>query len=295
MKITVYLTLIIQVLSFHLFAQEFQFKMLAQSNGSFDIVTVGFDPSASIEVDSQFGEEDIYNAPFDSNFEVKVGQVNWRGLRCDTNFIKRDDEVITYMSKVDIAPRDCNGYDIANTINGLTPISTLFIRNSNLPVTLKWDRTLFENECLEKSIITDWWPGGWFDVVCPRFSIDVQNFVNQDSLVIDEPSSMFIIDSFSDTLSLFHIALGKLRPSNVNDFIGHSIEVYPNPTTGLVQIESNDIDINSIEVYDVVGNLVQKSKEYQTIDLESQPNGIYFLRINSNGSFLTKRIIRNGL
>lgn len=61
-----------------------------------------------------------------------------------------------------------------------------------------------------------------------------------------------------------------------------SLAVHPNPTTGRVTIEHND-DIHQVMVYSMTGDLVLRKKiaaesKKSTLDLSSQPKGVYLLR-----------------
>lgn len=63
--------------------------------------------------------------------------------------------------------------------------------------------------------------------------------------------------------------------------------IYPNPTNGIIHIKGTGIDIKSVEVYNVLGSLVGK-----TTDLTNLVRGVYFLKMNTEGGSVTKRIIK---
>lgn len=72
------------------------------------------------------------------------------------------------------------------------------------------------------------------------------------------------------------------------------IEVYPNPTTDVVQIKANGIF--NVEVYNMHGQLVQKAKEFRgegRLNMAHLSNGIYFLNIHGENNLIyTKKIIK---
>lgn len=83
-----------------------------------------------------------------------------------------------------------------------------------------------------------------------------------------------------------------IQPLDHKDFIN----VYPNPTTGVLHLQSS-IGIKAIQLFDVQGrrvfqqNLPYSAKEYQ-LDLQKQPNGIYWLQIrDTEGAIAVKKII----
>jgi hypothetical protein len=66
--------------------------------------------------------------------------------------------------------------------------------------------------------------------------------------------------------------------------IDESVVVAPNPTNGIVNIESKN-NIKSIELYDVQGRILQTIVENNItskIDISTKENGIYFLKINTD-------------
>jgi hypothetical protein len=275
-------------------SQEFQTTIIAENINGSDTVIIGFDPAASVVIDSQFGETDIYNTPFDSTFEIRVGQIDLNHLDCKLNDTSVDTALVTYMSKVDIVPRDCEGWDGDATINGLAPISSIFIRSKDLPVIVRWQSAVFNNACLEGSLFTDWHPGGWFDAGCENLSVPPFELAMRDSVLITNPSGISILDSFGDTLSMFHIALGgEDFLSSIGDVSALSTIIYPNPTRGVVRIGIESTSEATVRVYDINGDLLKTSTGNQ-IDLCKYPDGIYIIRISSNGKYFTDKIIKYG-
>ncbi len=61
-----------------------------------------------------------------------------------------------------------------------------------------------------------------------------------------------------------------------------NIKVYPNPSTGIYNIESSE-KIFDVTIYDLMGRrIINNSSNKNTIDLSTQPEGIYLLQINGN-------------
>ncbi|MFT4642524.1 MAG: hypothetical protein ACI89R_000361, partial [Candidatus Azotimanducaceae bacterium] len=90
--------------------------------------------------------------------------------------------------------------------------------------------------------------------------------------------------------------------STVNDelFTG-AFGIYPNPTTGIANLKlemDNASDVN-VAVFNILGKLLQSSNytnvtnRTHSIDLSNQPNGIYFVRLTTNGQTETKKVIVN--
>jgi Secretion system C-terminal sorting domain len=75
--------------------------------------------------------------------------------------------------------------------------------------------------------------------------------------------------------------------------ITNNVLVYPNPTSGLFQIQSQEA-FESLEVYDLTGKMVQKfkgnpSNQYNVSEL---PNGIYQLAARSKDAISVSRIVK---
>jgi hypothetical protein len=74
----------------------------------------------------------------------------------------------------------------------------------------------------------------------------------------------------------------------------NSINIYPNPAVSFVTINS-DSTINSIQLYDVQGRLLQTKIENQTevtFDISNQSNGIYFFKIQSDNGVKVIKLIK---
>ena len=70
-----------------------------------------------------------------------------------------------------------------------------------------------------------------------------------------------------------------------------NVSVYPNPANDIVTIESNDFELEKVEVYNSFGSLVlsdENSNEINVVDLVS---GVYFVKAYSGDSILTRKLI----
>lgn len=64
---------------------------------------------------------------------------------------------------------------------------------------------------------------------------------------------------------------------SVNDLDQSKVIVYPNPTNGMVTIQS-DQPVSKIEIIDFAGNLVSEKLNAKSIDLQNLPNGVYLIK-----------------
>jgi len=81
-------------------------------------------------------------------------------------------------------------------------------------------------------------------------------------------------------------------PTNIPDVSALGIVVYPNPTRGLIHIETR-LEIE-VELYDMTGKLLIKSNNASNrIDINDFPSGIYNMTIIYEDKRYSKRIIKN--
>ena len=70
------------------------------------------------------------------------------------------------------------------------------------------------------------------------------------------------------------------------------INIYPNPTMGLLRIDCQDCQ-KMVEIYSLDGRLVYDGNRLDMIDLHFLDSGVYFLRyIDKNNQILVQKIIR---
>ena len=69
-----------------------------------------------------------------------------------------------------------------------------------------------------------------------------------------------------------------------------NINIYPNPTNGLLNINTNE-NINSISIYNIIGKQVLNTIDKETINISSLEDGIYFIDITTEKGIYTQRII----
>ncbi len=83
----------------------------------------------------------------------------------------------------------------------------------------------------------------------------------------------------------------KVDGENIAENVVETYNVYPNPTTGAVTVEGENI--NYIAVYNSVGQLVNVVKNVNnTVDMSSYENGVYFFNIVDNaGQSALQRVV----
>jgi hypothetical protein len=70
------------------------------------------------------------------------------------------------------------------------------------------------------------------------------------------------------------------------------LSVYPNPTSGILQISKSQIGSASVEVLDLNGKVLKNSamQQHLTLDLSAYPRGMYMVKVQMNGVSIIERI-----
>jgi hypothetical protein len=73
------------------------------------------------------------------------------------------------------------------------------------------------------------------------------------------------------------------------------VNVYPNPTNGIINIVLSNVRNNAyLQVYNVSGRLLKTRilvAKQTTLDLSNYPKGVYFIRIQQDDEIITKKIV----
>lgn len=88
---------------------------------------------------------------------------------------------------------------------------------------------------------------------------------------------------------------GTGNPSGFSEMESASFHVFPNPTTGKVEIHSDGTDILSIRIFDITGNILLEKLSLSSdssIDLSDYDGNIFFIRVQKNDETVTTKIVK---
>ncbi|GAB5466154.1 MAG: hypothetical protein Kapaf2KO_15900 [Candidatus Kapaibacteriales bacterium] len=85
---------------------------------------------------------------------------------------------------------------------------------------------------------------------------------------------------------------------NVNDTnaknFQNTLKIYPNPSSNLISIESEEGAISEVYIYNILGNMLLTSKSPSSIDISTLPHGNYIIVTQSpSGTYITGKFEKN--
>ncbi len=85
--------------------------------------------------------------------------------------------------------------------------------------------------------------------------------------------------------------------SKINDISENQISIFPNPTTGQFTIDlRGSATPRSVEITDITGKTIKQlsinNNKLTIINIENQPAGIYFIKIQTENNIIIKKIIK---
>ena len=139
-----------------------------------------------------------------------------------------------------------------------------------------------DNELLDKNRVTH------VRIVDVVGNIDPE-YATKDSeghIVNDPWPTAFASSGFDlDAVGVIHDIAHNDVPENAEE----SIAVYPNPVRDRLMVKAEDLQ--SVEIYNLVGQQVLVST-FDIVDMSDLNQGIYFVRINTDGKTVTKRVVK---
>ncbi len=100
-----------------------------------------------------------------------------------------------------------------------------------------------------------------------------------------------LMDGYGGLQGEFCLEVTNLSPSAVTEIGRTNIRLFPNPTTGVVQLANVSADY--VQVFDNTGRLVvQVEQPGNRLDISAVPAGMYFLKIAESGKVYSARVVK---
>jgi len=142
------------------------------------------------------------------------------------------------------------------------------------------------------------------NTVDPNFSAQLGSTLGSDindPKLIEECCNVSVsnrreMESNTESMNNSGSDLEKNQLSTSRKLLHEDITVYPNPTNGVFNVQIENIDNSVIKVVNALGKtiLIQNvNRNLTSINLTSQPNGVYFVMVVSNETTEVKKVIKN--
>lgn len=265
-------------------AQDFSTKFYIENkSGRKDSIELGYASDATFGIDPKYNETQITNPLSTNNLQVLIGINNTTST---LSSLIRDKKLDTY-SKKQIVPIQA-GYIEMNAVPILIP-------TDSLPLTIRWDKSLFNNNQRDHSLITDWNIGGWFDA---GYRSVLEYMKDTNSVQVTQSIETYQITNNNKTqqFTLLYIAFGNW--TNVLDGTtsvhqSKDISIHISNRTLTINNQS-ECTISDIKLLSITGSIVgQWNYSGQWLDMSQFPKGIYILNMTTPKGLHTFKISLN--
>lgn len=120
-------------------------------------------------------------------------------------------------------------------------------------------------------------------------NINIDNYIGNNALIKFESTNGWGNNIFITNINIDNSFVNSIGETVLNQ----NLMIFPNPTSGLVNINSNQ-NINKIEVLDLTGRVIVselRNTTQTTIDLSKLNNGVYFVKVNTEKGNYTQKIV----
>ena len=138
----------------------------------------------------------------------------------------------------------------------------------------------------------------WFSAILPVFQMSNDFFIPLTEGGLYTINVRIFHSASTTTCDFFSagpIGTVVLLSNNTFENVKKQPELFPNPTSGIIEINFEPNEINAIQIWDSMGRLIKEIKERSTnrINLSDLTNGIYWIKMaTSSGNSVHKVIIQ---
>lgn len=129
-----------------------------------------------------------------------------------------------------------------------------------------------------------------FGILGETMDFELDNTTNGQQFIVDVPFDIINIIVDPDR---HIISKGNTILDIEENTIANSIVVYPNPSKEIVHIKTPaTVEIESVEIYSVLGQKVKEQLFSETIDISELTSGIYYIHFDTNYGRINKSLIK---
>ena len=145
----------------------------------------------------------------------------------------------------------------------------------------------------------DWWDNATYDAMFQAVNGAPAGYGAANSILGNPDMSATKGRTYIDTVQGYlnpriYVALNLGGALSINNVVDYSTNIFPNPAKNNITIENSNFVINSVELYNIAGQLV-KSENINSmktnINVSDLDKGIYILEIQSNETSIRRKLI----
>ncbi|WP_177176613.1 T9SS type A sorting domain-containing protein [Hyunsoonleella jejuensis] len=124
------------------------------------------------------------------------------------------------------------------------------------------------------------------------FTTNTIEFTASGSFVVIYVRSLNSIDS-SNEVFIDNIELYETAQLSTEDKLASKFRIYPNPAKDILTIESNNIQVESVRIFSLLGKEVfrQNGLISREVNISNLSSGMYILKIATNSGSLSQKIV----
>ncbi|MEI6488788.1 MAG: T9SS type A sorting domain-containing protein [Bacteroidota bacterium] len=191
-----------------------------------------------------------------------------------------------YVSLGDIGNVACNNIGVFFSDTAITPTSVndLFLllpQVSNNPIT---------NPLTDKI--------GWTKVSGNFIAAGGENYITIGNFINNANSDTTLVNTgglYAPYYYIDDVSVIDCTYDGVEELSEATINIIPNPATNQFTIENSQLRMNSIHIYNVLGEEVQSLKLESSklaVDISSLANGVYFVEVETEKGIVRKRLVK---
>ena len=280
-------TFLLIIFSLTLPAQEFSFDLYFEDAvGNKDTLTLGYDSLATRFIDTAFGEQNIVSKTLVAPFDVRVTDEMERRSMGPQNTL-----TATFHTKKQIVHNDCDERWFS--------VIDMNVYCENWPISVTWDKRLFDISCRIGTFLTPITPEIWADSPFPLVHLSRQA---GDTLERSDNDAQNSYTREGKWIQVFWLMVrdekGFVISNNEIEMSKEKLRAFPNPSHAQLTVSLNVKEENmrntSIEIRDLNGRLcmsdvlIGKSK---TIDVSGLSKGLYFISVSNDAFQETKKMV----
>lgn len=160
------------------------------------------------------------------------------------------------------------------------------------PYSVSWDGKDVSGATVADGTYSVWYEAAWIDG--PNNNSDFVNtgftFTKGAAITTTNPTNEGPLTAMTITWTPSALSLDSVYKTKV--------VLYPNPSSGIINVLYNDIPVSKIDVVNILGQVVKsitldptKSQTIERIDLSGQANGIYIINVSTNETSSNYKVV----